>query len=111
MASCDIAVASEKSRFATPGVNIGLFCSTPAVAVGRSLPRKVGSVPERTVLYSLSAPGLGARAGMNELPSLVLRSSKPSTVEFSLSDKSLDKGSLVKYCKNDLSSRKAVLSP
>ncbi|XP_019399257.1 PREDICTED: enoyl-CoA hydratase domain-containing protein 3, mitochondrial [Crocodylus porosus] len=41
VASCDIAVASEKSRFATPGVNIGLFCSTPAVAVGRSLPRKV----------------------------------------------------------------------
>ncbi|NXI62558.1 ECHD3 protein, partial [Anseranas semipalmata] len=41
VASCDIAVASEKSRFATPGVNIGLFCSTPAVALGRSLPRKV----------------------------------------------------------------------
>ncbi|XP_060632505.2 enoyl-CoA hydratase domain-containing protein 3, mitochondrial [Anolis sagrei] len=41
VASCDIAVASEKSKFATPGVNVGLFCSTPAVAVGRSLPRKV----------------------------------------------------------------------
>ncbi|KAJ7329266.1 hypothetical protein JRQ81_015440 [Phrynocephalus forsythii] len=41
VASCDIAVASEKATFATPGVNVGLFCSTPAVAVGRSLPRKV----------------------------------------------------------------------
>uniref|UniRef100_A0A8D0HR44 Enoyl-CoA hydratase domain-containing protein 3, mitochondrial n=1 Tax=Sphenodon punctatus TaxID=8508 RepID=A0A8D0HR44_SPHPU len=41
VASCDLAVASEKSKFATPGVNVGLFCSTPAVAVGRSLPRKV----------------------------------------------------------------------
>ncbi|XP_054843813.1 enoyl-CoA hydratase domain-containing protein 3, mitochondrial [Eublepharis macularius] len=41
VASCDIAVASEESRFATPGVNVGLFCSTPAVPVGRSLPRKV----------------------------------------------------------------------
>ncbi|XP_075620546.1 enoyl-CoA hydratase domain-containing protein 3, mitochondrial isoform X2 [Balearica regulorum gibbericeps] len=41
VASCDIAVASEKSQFATPGVNIGLFCSTPGVALGRSLPRKV----------------------------------------------------------------------
>ncbi|XP_033018885.1 enoyl-CoA hydratase domain-containing protein 3, mitochondrial isoform X2 [Lacerta agilis] len=41
VASCDIAVASEKSRFATPGVNVGLFCSTPGVALGRSLPRKV----------------------------------------------------------------------
>ncbi|XP_073508506.1 enoyl-CoA hydratase domain-containing protein 3, mitochondrial isoform X3 [Phyllobates terribilis] len=41
VASCDIAVASEKSRFATPGVNVGLFCSTPAVALGRAVPRKV----------------------------------------------------------------------
>ncbi|KAK3611553.1 hypothetical protein CHS0354_016485 [Potamilus streckersoni] len=41
VASCDIAVASEKAKFATPGVNVGLFCSTPAVAVGRSVPRKV----------------------------------------------------------------------
>nr|XP_048316937.1 enoyl-CoA hydratase domain-containing protein 3, mitochondrial [Myodes glareolus] len=41
VASCDIAVASDKSSFATPGVNIGLFCSTPAVALGRAVPRKV----------------------------------------------------------------------
>lgn len=41
VASCDIAIATEKSSFATPGVNVGLFCSTPAVAVGRSVPRKV----------------------------------------------------------------------
>ncbi|XP_027694301.1 enoyl-CoA hydratase domain-containing protein 3, mitochondrial [Vombatus ursinus] len=41
VASCDIALASEKSHFATPGVNIGLFCSTPAVALGRAVPKKV----------------------------------------------------------------------
>uniref|UniRef100_A0A8C0AAS6 Enoyl-CoA hydratase domain-containing protein 3, mitochondrial n=3 Tax=Bos TaxID=9903 RepID=A0A8C0AAS6_BOSMU len=41
VASCDIAVASDKSSFATPGVNIGVFCSTPAVALGRAVPRKV----------------------------------------------------------------------
>ncbi|XP_028810138.1 enoyl-CoA hydratase domain-containing protein 3, mitochondrial [Denticeps clupeoides] len=41
VASCDIAVASEKSTFATPGVNVGLFCSTPGVALGRAVPRKV----------------------------------------------------------------------
>nr|XP_057923777.1 enoyl-CoA hydratase domain-containing protein 3, mitochondrial [Doryrhamphus excisus] len=41
VASCDVAVASEKSTFATPGVNVGLFCSTPAVAIGRAVPRKV----------------------------------------------------------------------
>ncbi|XP_004409193.1 PREDICTED: enoyl-CoA hydratase domain-containing protein 3, mitochondrial [Odobenus rosmarus divergens] len=41
VASCDIAVASDTSSFATPGVNIGLFCSTPGVALGRAVPRKV----------------------------------------------------------------------
>ncbi|XP_021360316.1 enoyl-CoA hydratase domain-containing protein 3, mitochondrial-like [Mizuhopecten yessoensis] len=41
VASCDMAVATDTSRFATPGVSVGLFCSTPAVAVGRSVPRKV----------------------------------------------------------------------
>ncbi|TKC48338.1 hypothetical protein EI555_016293, partial [Monodon monoceros] len=41
VASCDIAVASDKSSFAMPGVNIGLFCSTPGVALGRAVLRKV----------------------------------------------------------------------
>jgi enoyl-CoA hydratase/carnithine racemase len=41
VASCDLAVASDASRFATPGVNIGLFCSTPMVALSRNVPRKM----------------------------------------------------------------------
>ncbi|CAB1345883.1 unnamed protein product [Coregonus sp. 'balchen'] len=41
VASCDIAVVTERSTFATPGVNVGLFCSTPAVAIGRAVPKKV----------------------------------------------------------------------
>lgn len=40
VASCDLAVASTDARFATPGVNIGLFCSTPMVALSRVVPRK-----------------------------------------------------------------------
>jgi enoyl-CoA hydratase/carnithine racemase len=40
VASCDLAVASEAARFATPGVNIGLFCSTPMVALSRAVGRK-----------------------------------------------------------------------
>lgn len=40
VAACDLAIAGEKARFALPGVNIGLFCSTPLVAVGRALSRK-----------------------------------------------------------------------
>lgn len=40
VASCDLAVAAEEATFCTPGVNIGLFCSTPMVALSRNLPRK-----------------------------------------------------------------------
>jgi enoyl-CoA hydratase/carnithine racemase len=40
VASCDLAVASEHASFATPGVDIGLFCSTPMVALSRNVPRK-----------------------------------------------------------------------
>lgn len=40
VASCDLAISSEKSRFATPGVNIGLFCSTPMVALSRNVSKK-----------------------------------------------------------------------
>jgi enoyl-CoA hydratase/carnithine racemase len=40
VASCDLAVAADDSRFATPGVKIGLFCTTPMVAVSRAVGRK-----------------------------------------------------------------------
>ena len=40
VATCDLAVAAEDAKFATPGVNIGLFCSTPMVALTRAVGRK-----------------------------------------------------------------------
>ncbi|MDE2335134.1 MAG: enoyl-CoA hydratase [Rhodospirillales bacterium] len=40
VAACDLAVASEEAKFATSGVNLGLFCSTPGVALARAVPRK-----------------------------------------------------------------------
>ncbi len=40
VASCDLAIASEQSTFATPGVRIGLFCNTPMVALTRAIGRK-----------------------------------------------------------------------
>ena len=40
VATCDLAVAAQTARFATPGVNIGLFCSTPMVALTRAVGRK-----------------------------------------------------------------------
>ncbi len=40
VATCDLAVAAEGTRFGVNGVNIGLFCSTPMVALSRNIPRK-----------------------------------------------------------------------
>ena len=40
VASCDLAYAGKSSKFATPGVNIGLFCSTPMVALSRNITNK-----------------------------------------------------------------------
>ncbi|MFD1797056.1 enoyl-CoA hydratase [Paracoccus aurantiacus] len=40
VASCDLAVASEKARFGVNGIDVGLFCATPAVALSRAIPRK-----------------------------------------------------------------------
>ena len=40
VASCDLATAADSARFATPGVNIGLFCSTPMVALSRNVNKK-----------------------------------------------------------------------
>jgi enoyl-CoA hydratase/carnithine racemase len=40
VAQCDLAVASDNSRFAVSGINVGLFCSTPSVALGRNVLRK-----------------------------------------------------------------------
>lgn len=40
VAMCDLAVAADDARFAVSGVNLGLFCSTPSVALSRNLPRK-----------------------------------------------------------------------
>lgn len=40
VASCDLVIASNKAKFAVPGINLGLFCSTPAVALSRSVSAK-----------------------------------------------------------------------
>ena len=40
VSACDLAVAAQRARFCTPGVNIGIFCTTPLVGVGRNVHRK-----------------------------------------------------------------------
>jgi enoyl-CoA hydratase/carnithine racemase len=53
VASCDLAVAGEKAQFALSGINAGLFCSTPLVAVGRAVPRRAALEMAMTgALYS-----------------------------------------------------------
>jgi enoyl-CoA hydratase/carnithine racemase len=62
VAACDLAVASSEARFATPGVNIGLFCSTPMVALSRNLSRKAAM--EMLLLGDLVAAGEAKALGL-----------------------------------------------
>ncbi len=59
VATCDLAVASEEAAFATPGVSIGLFCTTPAVALGRAVPNKIA------MEMLLTGEPISARAALN----------------------------------------------
>ncbi len=54
VACCDLAVASQSARFVTPGVNIGLFCSTPMVALSRNLSNKAAMEMLRWLMHQLS---------------------------------------------------------
>jgi enoyl-CoA hydratase/carnithine racemase len=62
VASCDLAIASEAARFCTPGVHIGLFCSTPMVALSRNLSRK--HAMEMLLLGELVPAADAARMGL-----------------------------------------------
>ncbi len=62
VATCDLAVAAEQARFCTPGVDIGLFCSTPAVALARAVPRK--SAMEMLLLGDMVPAGEALRMGL-----------------------------------------------
>jgi len=60
VATCDLAVAAEEARFATPGVKIGLFCSTPMVALSRVVGRK------KAMEMLLTGELIGAREALAE---------------------------------------------
>ncbi len=62
VATCDLAVAVEQARFCTPGVDIGLFCSTPAVALARAVPRKAAM--EMLLLGEMVPAGEALRMGL-----------------------------------------------
>ncbi len=87
VAACDLAVASEDAAFATPGVKIGLFCTTPMVALTRAIGRKralqmllTGEiVPARTAaewgLVNQVAPASGLQAATRQLAAKVAEAS------------------------------------
>jgi enoyl-CoA hydratase/carnithine racemase len=62
VASCDLAVASQAARFCTPGVHIGLFCSTPMVALSRNVSPK--HAMEMLLLGEMVPAGEAARMGL-----------------------------------------------
>jgi enoyl-CoA hydratase/carnithine racemase len=62
VASCDLAIASQAAKFATPGVNIGLFCSTPMVALSRNVSRKAAM--EMLLTGELISAEAAARSGL-----------------------------------------------
>jgi len=87
VASCDLAIASEAASFATPGVDIGLFCSTPMVALSRNVPRKqamemlltgepVGAVRAREIglVNRVVAPGAEREAAIALAGTIALKS-------------------------------------
>ncbi|MFO1154319.1 MAG: enoyl-CoA hydratase [Rhodospirillales bacterium] len=66
VAACDLAVAADTARFAVSGVNLGLFCSTPMVALSRNLPRKQAMQLLLTGEF-MDAPSARAYGLVNEL--------------------------------------------
>ena len=62
VASCDLVIASDNSKFATPGINIGLFCSTPMVAVSRNVNRK--QMMEMLLLGEFVSPSKAQEIGL-----------------------------------------------
>ncbi|MGI4954333.1 MAG: enoyl-CoA hydratase [Janthinobacterium lividum] len=62
VATCDLAIAADTARFATPGVNIGLFCSTPMVALSRAVGRKAAM--EMLLLGEMIDAATAARTGL-----------------------------------------------
>lgn len=62
VASCDLAIAADTARFSTPGVHIGLFCSTPMVALSRNVPAK--HAMEMLLTGDMTSAGRAAEIGL-----------------------------------------------
>lgn len=89
VATCDLAVAADDAQFATPGVHIGLFCSTPMVALSRNIGRK-----EAMEMLVLGDPVTAARAKEMGLVNAVVPESELDTKVSEMTEKIVSKSSL-----------------
>jgi enoyl-CoA hydratase/carnithine racemase len=87
VATCDLAYASTQARFCTPGVNIGLFCSTPMTALSRNLGRKHGM--EMLLTGDLFSADYAKRVGLvNEVVELADLTNHVTSVAEKIASKS-----------------------
>lgn len=89
VATCDLAVAAEDAQFATPGVHIGLFCSTPMVALSRNVGRK-----EAMEMLVLGEPVTAARAKEMGLVNAVVPEGELDAKVAEMTDKIVSKSAL-----------------
>jgi enoyl-CoA hydratase/carnithine racemase len=89
VATCDLAVAAETAQFATPGVHIGLFCSTPMVALSRNVGRK-----EAMEMLVLGDPVTATRAWEMGLINAVVPEAELDTKVREMTDKIVSKSPL-----------------
>lgn len=89
VATCDLAVAAEDATFATPGVHIGLFCSTPMVALSRNIGRK-----EAMEMLVLGDPTPAKRAQEMGLINAVVPADELDSKVREMTDKIVSKSSL-----------------
>jgi enoyl-CoA hydratase/carnithine racemase len=109
VATCDLAIAAEEAKFATPGVRIGLFCSTPMVALTRTIGRK------RALEMLLTGRAIDARTAMDwGLINRVVAASELQEETFALAKQiaeasplTLDIGKQAFYAQIDLDQQKA----
>ena len=104
VACCDLAIAAESSRFVTPGVNIGLFCSTPMVALSRNVSNKAAMEMLLTgeMIDSQRAEQIGLVNRVVEDAALGQQTLKMASLVASKSSMALETGKKAFYSQKDM---------
>ena len=104
VACCDLAIASESARFVTPGVNIGLFCSTPMVALSRNVSNKAAMEMLLTgeMVYAQKAERIGLINRVEEHQALTQKTLEMANLIASKSSMVLETGKKAFYGQKDM---------